>query len=658
MGVDQAAPYQSWMPSGPVGFTVEALNLAAAQAGIEIDWQFHPEGPYRALRDRSVDLWPLWATKMATEKGFYTPSAWLENQYAIVWRGDGTGVHSPPPEWKGRTIAVANMPLARALARQMFPGFIEVSAPDRTAVVQQVCAQTAEAAFLEIRLLEALLLRRPAGCETAELRVEVIPNTTQLMSIASTWESRQQADDLRQGIEVLSQNGTLNRLIDRWFVFSNVEARSLSEVQHEQRLNYYMAGMLIVVLALLAWAVLLYRRAHQASQAAERANLAKSRFLANVSHEVRTPMNGVLGMAEVLLRTALTEEQREYAACIKESGRLQLAILNDLLDSAKIESGKLTLEAVAFPPAELLEEVRLSFSAAAREHNVDLSSKIAGLPHSVIGDPLRVKQIISNLVGNAIKFTRNGTVTMEAKAVCEGPQASLSFAVIDTGIGIEKTQQAHIFEQFAQADGSTTRRFGGTGLGLSICRELVALMGGSIQVESELGAGSRFSFTLKLPIAAATPVTAGQSVANGRFNSSLPVLVVEDNRVNQKVALALLRGLGLRAEVASNGVEAVERYACGRFAFVLMDCQMPLMDGFEAARQIRLLDRVQVPIIACTAGAGNADRRLALEAGMNGFIAKPIQHSELVRVLEEVLDASAHNALPRAAAHAVPKSQS
>lgn len=635
IGVDQAAPYQSWSPSrGPIGFSVDVLNEAARNAGVQLDWEFHPEGPRAAFLGRAVDLWPLWAIKAAKQSGVYATAPWLDNQYVVAWRGDGMGVHDPQPDWRGRTIAVANLPLAKALVGQIFPGSRQDSTPDRTTALEHLCSGQADGVFVELRLMEAMLLRRPAGCQPVDLRVQVADQLTTQMAIASNWESRPEADRLRRQIEVMYQDGRFARFVDRWFVFSNIEAHSLAALQEQRRTNTYTLIALGVVVLSLGLLGGMYRHARLAVRAAERANRAKSEFLANVSHDVRTPMNGVLAMTDLLLTTPLTTEQREYALTVRRSADLQLAILNDLLDTAKIESGKLVLESVVFSPADLLEQVRLAFSAPAAEKGLRLVLTSAALPKAVEGDPLRLGQALSNLVSNAIKFTPKGEVAIDTRGSAEGERVRLTFSVSDTGIGIEAQQHAHIFEKFTQADGSTTRRFGGTGLGLSISAKLVELMGGHLQIESIPGTGSRFWFSLDLPVVEPVPASPESPPCETRFHSEKPILVAEDNVVNQMVAVALLRSFGLEAEIANHGLEAIEKCSSREYALVLMDCQMPEMDGYQATRLIRQAEKARVPIIALTAGVSSTERRLAFEAGMDGFLSKPVHREDLARVLE------------------------
>ncbi len=638
IGVDQAAPYQSWKTNnGPVGFTVDVITEAARASGVELEWVFRPEGPKAAFARGKVDVWPLWAATSIQDAAVYGTRPWLENQYAVGWLGDGSDGYQPPPRWEGRTVALANLPLAKKLSARLLPGHRSDLTPDRTVSLQHLCSGKADGVFLEVRLLEAMLLRRPKGCEGADVRVHVIPGLSLPMSIASRWQVRSEADALRAGIDTMVQDGRFAQLIDRWFVFSNIEAHSLAALHEQKRENTYMLEVLGIVVVSFGLLLLMYRRTKAAFRAAERANRAKSEFLANVSHDVRTPMNGVIGMADLLLRTPLTSEQYGYTTTIRESAGLQLAILNDLLDTAKIEAGKLVLERVVFCPAALLEQLQLAFASLACDKGLSLTVKTIDLPAAVIGDPLRIRQVLTNLVNNAIKFTENGEVNIEAAASVDTDHARLNFAVKDTGIGIEAAQQEHIFDAFTQADGSTTRRFGGTGLGLSICRSLVNLMDGSIHLESTPGAGSRFWFTITLPIAREAVAGAGDQAREIRLESVLPVLVAEDNRVNQKVAAALLASFGLQVDLASNGVEAVEKCSRNDYALVLMDCQMPEMDGFEAARRIRRLARPRLPIIALTAGASGADRRMAVDAGMDGFISKPVHRDELARILEPFL---------------------
>lgn len=697
IGYEHAPPNQLVDAAGrPTGLAVEVVSEAARRAGVRLEWVHTPVGASVGLTSGKIDLYPLLTETPERMSYLYFSEPWRTTTYALIWRAD-TGVERPET-FGSRRLAISSNRWAVLEAGLRFPAARTVSMVNQQEVLRSICAGGAEGGLLYANPTTFDPFEPEPSCGPIGLRFKRLDDSGGRLGVAARKADPAAvaaADRIRSQMDGMWLDGTMQGAFLKWLAATTFEHETLERLKESNRRNAFLAGvaglalLLAVGLAYLAW------RLRQATRA-------KSAFLASMSHEIRTPMNGVLGMGELLEGSGLRPDQLDMVATLRESGESLLVILNEILDSAKVESGRMEYAAAPFDLWAVLEGTAAVFWITGWRKGVDVRVEIDRMaPRTVTGDAVRVRQIVMNLVGNALRFTDSGSVAIQL-ATAEG---GVRICVRDTGQGIAREQQARIFEPFQQAGGRT---HGGTGLGLSICRRLAEGMGGRISLESVPGSGSTFELFLPLrgeavgvpagitvvpegPEAAgharhvlaalgleeALWVGPGEPPAGGRVFAvavqgraqrsewpvlTLPlrpsrlvaldvagtadltdgdlgcrVLVVDDNTVNQRVVRGLLERAGCEVTAAHSGEEGVARAREG-FDLILMDCVMPVMDGWQATEAIRALEAGGPAsyIVAFTANAFADDRARCLASGMDDFLAKPVRLAELRRVLQTV----------------------
>lgn len=657
VGCSDCPPFASRASINPMsGFALEVTAEAARRLKLPIYFQPVTGSGNEALLRGEADLWPRLAPDDNT-RDLFLSEPWINLNYSLLRRRDseplGPGVQA--------RVAQVRDPLVHRLVERAVPGATPV--PSRPfEMLARVCSGEADAALVETRVAYALLLNDHGGqCNGVGFETRPVKGPALAASLGARREAAWAARLLRAEIGRMAADGSLSDLHARWFYTAVAETGMMELIQTAEQDLFALravAALFAVFVLLLAYQS---RRLGRAREAAEVANDLKSRFVANVSHELRTPLSGIIGVTEMLGDTALTAHQSELVRLARSTSQTLVQVLTDLLDLARADAGNLSIANTAFELRPAVDEVVLMVAGRAAEKGIQLDASFEqGLPKRVQGDVARLRQVLMNLLSNAVKFTDQGGVKLQVSLEQASPfQWTISFAVADSGPAIPKADLPRILDDFTSAAPGQEMPRRGAGIGLSLSRKLVKAMGGSMTVDSDPALGTCFRFSLPFEVsgseyspgeqpATSSPVTAQR----GR---PLRVLVCEDDPVSRKVAVHMLGKLAHHVESVTRGLDAVDLAARQRFDLVLMDCQLPDIDGFEAARRIRAGGAsAGVPVVALTAAALAEDRKRCADSGMGGFIAKPLSLVSLAEALAQFGPGTAPQPAPPAPAAAPP----
>ncbi len=612
------------------GVSVELFNAAAQRAGHSIDWVVTSSDPQDVLLRGEADLFHALPLDPPPPPSLHVTKPWIRADYvALIVQGKA-------PSSPGLRVTLIDHPIDRTVQRRLFPNASVAFTQTRDDGLAAVCAGHADAVVTSPRVAR-LLARGLSNCQHRGMEWIEQPEMSVPVAVGARQRFGREAEKIRSEIAGIVTRGEAQAIYSRYGLtinrtFSSMVALAEFETQRD-RLQAILAvtiTLTCLLMTVLAVAIANGRKAMRARIAAEAATLAKSDFLAVMSHEIRTPLHACLGLTELLLASNLSPEQRDLVELSARSAQDLNSLLGDILDLSRIDARKLVIEPVPFNPAILIEHVARMVRAAGTNEGVTVSAApSSSLPLCLVGDEGRLRQVLLNLAMNARKFTRQGTITI--RAAYDGGEFQAS--VQDTGPGIDADLISRVFERFEQGDASSTRRHRGSGLGLAISKELIQFMGGKIGVVSKSGEGS--AFWLTVPLQAGMPLPA-PGVAVNRHPLHGQVLVVEDDPINRKVITRLLEKLGLHPTVAPDGETAVQMAGEGSYGAILMDCQMPGMDGFETTRRIRGFEHgagKRTPIIALTADVSIENRRRCQSAGMDDFLGKPLHIDVLASML-------------------------